>query len=297
LDLQEFRKIPQPIRAPVNEEHILSSDVHVIEPARGLRLVDPTELWRWRELFLALIVRDIAVRYKQTAIGIAWVVIQPLATVAVFSFLLGKIGNVPTGGLPYPLFAFAAMVPWQVFSRALVEGSMSLAGNRSLVTKVYFPRILMPAAAVFGGAVDFGITLLILLAMMMWFGFVPSWQILLTPALLALALLTSLGVALWLSALNVLYRDVQFVLPFLAQIWLFLTPVLYPASVIPEKWRLLYAMNPMVTVTESFRWAVLSGATAPEPLMLLVSTATVFIVLLSGIAYFRHVEREMADWI
>jgi len=279
------------------KKQIPHSDLHVIEPTRGLRLVDPFELWFWRELFVALIVRDVAVRYKQTAIGIAWVVIQPLATVAVFSFLLGKLGNVPTGGLPYPLFAFAAMVPWQVFSRSLVEGSMSLAGNRSLVTKVYFPRILMPAAAVFGGAVDFGITFVILLAMMMWFGFVPSWQILLTPALLVLALLTSLGVALWLSALNVLYRDVQFVLPFLAQIWLFLTPVLYPASVIPEKWRLLYAMNPMVTVTESFRWAVLGGATAPEPLMLLVSTATVFIVLLSGMVYFRHVEREMADRI
>jgi lipopolysaccharide transport system permease protein len=279
------------------KEHPVHSDIHVIAPTRGPRLADPLELWRWRELFFALIVRDIAVRYKQTAIGVAWVVIQPLTMVAIFSFLLGKIGSVPTGGLPYPLFAFAAMVPWQVFSRALVEGSMSLAGNRSLVTKVYFPRILMPAAAVFGGVVDFGITLVILLAMMMWFGFVPSWQILLTPALLALALLTSLGVALWLSALNVLYRDVQLVLPFLAQIWLFLTPVLYPASVIPEKWRLLYAMNPMVTVTESFRWALLGGATAPEPLMALVSTATVFIVLLSGLAYFRHVEREMADRI
>ena len=279
------------------KKQIPHSDVLVIAPTRGLRLVDPFELWLWHELFVALIVRDVAVRYKQTAIGIAWVVVQPLATVAIFSFLLGKLGNVPTGGLPYPLFAFAAMVPWQVFSRALVEGSMSLAGNRSLITKVYFPRILMPAAAVFGGVVDFGINLVILLVMMMWFGVVPGWQILLTPALLALALLTSLGVALWLSALNVLYRDVQFVLPFLAQIWLFLTPVLYPASVIPEKWRLLYAMNPMVTVTESFRWAVLGGATAPEPLMLLVSTATVFIVLVSGMAYFRHVEREMGDRI
>jgi lipopolysaccharide transport system permease protein len=277
--------------------HILHNDVHVVAPTRGLRLVDPFELWRWRELFVALIVRDIAVRYKQTAIGIAWVVVQPLAMVAIFSFLLGKLGNVPTGGLPYPLFAFAAMVPWQVFSRALMEGSMSLASNRSLVTKVYFPRVLMPSAAVFGGAVDFAITFVILLVMMGWFGFFPSWQIVLTPVLLFLALLTSLGVALWLSAMNVLYRDVQFVLPFLAQIWLFLTPVLYPASVIPEPWRVLYAMNPMVTVTESFRWAVLGGATAPEPLMLVVSAVTVFAVLMSGAAYFRHVERQMADRI
>lgn len=272
-------------------------ELHIIEPTRGLRLIDPAELWRWRELFVALVVRDIAVRYKQTAIGVAWVVIQPLATVAIFSFLLGKIGNVPTGGLPYPLFAFAAMVPWQVFSRALMEGSMSLVGNRSLITKVYFPRILLPAAAVFSGAIDFAITLVILLVMMMWFGFLPGWQFLLIPALLLLALLTSLGVALWLSALNVLYRDVQFVLPFLAQVWLFLTPVLYPASVIPERWRVLYAVNPMVSVTETFRWAVLGGATAPDPLMLSVSTGTVLVVLLSGLVYFRHVEREMADRI
>jgi homopolymeric O-antigen transport system permease protein len=272
-------------------------ELQVIEPTRGLRLIDPSELWRWRELFVALIVRDVAVRYKQTAIGVAWVVIQPLAMVAIFTLLFGKIGNVPTDGLPYPLFAFAAMVPWQVFSKALTEGSMSLAAHRSLVTKVYFPRVLMPAAAVFGGAVDFVIIFVILLGMMMWFGFVPGWQIILVPALLLLALLTSLGVALWFSALNVLYRDVQLVLPFLSQVWLFLTPVLYPASVIPERWRTLYAMNPMVTVTESFRWAVLGGATAPQPLMLAVSGATVFAVLLSGLAFFRHVERQMADRI
>jgi homopolymeric O-antigen transport system permease protein len=270
---------------------------HVIEATRGLRFVDVSELWRWRELFVALIARDVAVRYKQTAVGIAWVVIQPLATVAIFTFLLGKVANVPTDGLPYPLFAFAAMVPWQVFSKALIEGSMSLANNRALVTKVYFPRILMPAAAVFGGVVDFAITFAVLLGIMAWLGFVPGWQIALTPLLLLLALLTSLGVSLWLSALNVLYRDVQFVLPFLAQMWLFLTPVLYPASVIPERWRVLYALNPMVTVTEGFRWAVLGGATAPQPLMLAVSTVTVFVVLFSGAAYFRHVERQMADRI
>jgi lipopolysaccharide transport system permease protein len=178
-----------------------------------------------------------------------------------------------------------------------MQGSTSLTSDRSLVTKVYFPRILMPAAAVFGGAVDCAVTFAILLVMMLWFGFFPGWQIVLTPVLLLLALLTSLGVALWLSALNVLYRDVQFVLPFLAQIWLFLTPVLYPASVIPEQWRVLYAMNPMVTITEFFRWAMLGGATAPEPLMLVVSTVTVIAVLLSGVAFFRHVERQMAERI
>jgi lipopolysaccharide transport system permease protein len=285
------------LRDSVTNEHVSHRDVQVIEPARGLRLVNPFELWRWRELFISLILRDIAVRYKQTVIGIAWVVVQPLATVAIFSFLLGKIGNVPTGGLPYPLFAFAAMVPWQVFSRALLEGSMSLASNRSLLTKVYFPRILLPAAAVFGGIADFVVTFAILLILMLWFGFMPGWQIVLVPFLLVLALLTSLGVAIWCSALNVLYRDVQIVLPFFVQIWLYLTPVFYPVSVIPEQWRALYAMNPMVTVTESFRWAVLGGTAVPEPMMLGISAMTVLAMILSGVVYFRHVERQMADRI
>lgn len=272
-------------------------DIQVIAPSRGLRLVDPVELWRWRELFVALVVRDVAVRYKQTALGIAWVVLQPLATVLIFTFLLGRLGNVPTQGIPYPLFAFTAMVPWQVFSRALTVGSMSVTSNESLVTKVYFPRILMPAAAVCGSAVDFAITFVILLAMMMTFGLSPNWHIVLAPLLVLPALLTSLGVALWLSAVNVLYRDVRIVLPFLAQTWLFLTPVLYPTSVVPVKWRLLYATNPMVTVTEWFRWAALGGMVTSDPLMVCVSAGTVITVLLSGVAYFSHVERQMADRI
>ena len=246
---------------------------------------------------MALMARDIAVRYKQTALGIAWIVIQPLATVVVFTFLLGKLANLPTDGLPYPLFAFAAMVPWQIFSRGLTDGSMSIISNQPLVAKVYFPRILVPAAAVVASAVDFAVTFAILLAMMLWFGFLPTWHIVLAPILLLLPLLASLGIALWLSALNVLYRDVRFLAPFLAQLWLYLTPVLYPSSVIPEPWRLLYAMNPMVTVTESFRWAVLGGATVPDPLMLGVSTTTIGALLLSGVVYFRYVEPQMADRI
>ena len=269
----------------------------MIAPTRGLRLVAPVELWRWRELFIAFMVRDIAVRYKQTAIGVAWVVVQPLTTVVIFSFLLGKVGNVPTGGLPYPLFAFAAMVPWQLFSRALTDGSLSVASNQSLITKVSFPRILMPAAAVSAAAVDFAITFVILLAIMMWFGIFPGWRILLTPLLLSFTLLASLGVALWLSAMNVLYRDVRVALPFLVQIWLFLTPVLYPTSLIPERWLWLYALNPMVTVTESFRWAMLKGAAAPAPFAIAASGVTVLVLLFSGVAYFRHVERQMADRI
>ncbi len=279
------------------KESFAHSHVEVIAPAQGLRLVNPVDLWRWRELFVALMVRDIAVRYKQTVIGIAWVVIQPLTTVLIFTFLLGKLGNVPTEGFPYPLFAFAAMVPWQMFSRALTDGSMSLLSNQSLVTKVYFPRILVPAAAVFASAVDFAVTFVILLLMMMWFGLFPTWHIIFAPILLLLALLTSFAVALWLSAMNVLYRDVHFVVPFLAQVWLFLTPVLYPSSVIPQPWRLLYSMNPMATVTESFRWALLGGAAAPDPLLLAVSAVTVSALLLSGVAYFRYIERQMADRI
>ena len=281
----------------VAEERYPRSYVRVIAPTRGLRLVAPVELWRWRELFIAFMVRDIAVRYKQTAIGVAWVVVQPLTTVVIFSFLLGKVGNVPTGGLPYPLFAFAAMVPWQLFSRALTDGSLSVASNQSLITKVSFPRILMPAAAVSAAAVDFAITFVILLAIMMWFGIFPGWRILLTPLLLSFTLLASLGVALWLSAMNVLYRDVRVALPFLVQIWLFLTPVLYPTSLIPERWLWLYALNPMVTVTESFRWAMLKGAAAPAPFAIAASGVTVLALLFSGVAYFRHVERQMADRI
>jgi lipopolysaccharide transport system permease protein len=281
----------------VFEENVSRSDVRVIAPTRGLRLVDPIELWRWRELFIAFVVRDIGVRYKQTAIGIAWVALQPLATVVIFSFLLGRLGNVPTDGLPYPLFAFAAMVPWQLFSRSLTDGSMSVASNQSLITKVSFPRILMPVAAVCAGAVDFAITFVILLAMMMWFGVVPGWQIVFTPVLLVFTLLSSLGVALWLSAMNVLYRDVRMALPFLVQVWLFLTPVLYPTSVVPERWRWLYAFNPMVVVTEAFRWTMLGGATLPDPLAAAVSGVVVLALLVSGVAYFRHVEREMADRI
>lgn len=269
----------------VAAEEISRSDVRVIAPTRGLRLVDPMELWRWRELFIALMVRDIAVRYKQTAIGIAWVVVQPLTTVVIFSFLLGKIGNVPTHGLPYPLFAFAAMVPWQLFSRALTDGSMSVATNQSLITKVSFPRILLPAAAVLAAAVDFAITFIILLAMMMWCGVSLSWQILLTPLLLLFTLLASLGVALWLSALNALYRDVRVALPFLVQVWLFLTPVLYPTSVVPERWLWLYALNPMVTVTDTFRWAMLNDPTPAAPLAIATSSVAVLTLLVSGIAY------------
>jgi lipopolysaccharide transport system permease protein len=281
----------------VTAEKFSRSGVRVIAPTRGLRLVDPIELWRWRELFIALMVRDIAVRYKQTAIGIAWVVVQPLTTVVIFSFLLGKVGNVPTDGLPYPLFAFAAMVPWQLFSRALTDGSMSVAENHSLITKVSFPRILMPAAAVFAAAVNFAITFVILLAMMVWFGIFPDWRILFTPVLLLFTLVASLGVALWLSAMNVLYRDVRVALPFLVQVWLFLTPVLYPTSLVPERWLWLYALNPMVTVTDSFRWATLKGAGAPDPLAIAASSVAVLVLLFSGIAYFRHVERQMADRI
>lgn len=281
----------------VIDDRFLRSDVRVIAPRRGLRLVDPFELWRWRDLFIALMARDIAVRYKQTAIGIAWVVVQPLTTVAIFSFLLGRLGNVPTHGLPYPLFAFAAMVPWQLFSRGLTDGSMSVVANQSLVTKVSFPRVLLPLAAVCGTAVDFAITFAVLLAMMAWYGVFPGWPVLLTPLLLLCTVLASLGVALWLSAMNVLYRDVRVALPFLVQIWLFVTPVLYPASVVPERWLGVYALNPMVTVTESFRWAMLSGASAPSASMLAVSGVVILAALFSGAAYFRHVERQMADRI
>lgn len=283
--------------SPTTDSIDTPNDTVVITANRGFLLRDVVELWRWRELFATLIVRDIVVRYKQTAIGIGWVIIQPLVTVAIFSFLLGKMAKVPTEGLPYPLFAFAAMVPWQIFSKALTEGSLSLISNQAFVSKVYFPRVLLPSSVVFAHTVDFIVTFAILFVLMLWYGVSLSWTILLTPLIFLLTLLTSLGVVLFLSALNVLYRDVRVGLPFLAQVWLFLTPVLYPTSIIPEKWQVLYALNPMVAVTEAFRWAVLGTAPSSTPLLFAISLATLMVLLITGLMYFYHIEQQMADRI
>jgi lipopolysaccharide transport system permease protein len=253
-----------------------------------------SELWEYRELLYFLVWRDIKVRYKQTALGAAWAVIQPLFMMLVFSLFFGRLAKVPSDGIPYPVFAFCALIPWQLFANALTESSNSLVGNQNLITKVYFPRLVIPIAAVLSGLVDFAIAFAILVGMMLYFGLVPDWSILVLPGFIALAVLTALAVGLWLSALNVQYRDVRYTMSFLVQFWLFATPVAYPSSLIPETWRALYGINPMAGVVEGFRWALL-GKTSPPGAMLWVSVFVVTILLIGGLYYFRRMEQQFAD--
>jgi len=273
-----------------------SLPVTVIKPSRGLALLDFRQLWEYRELLYILIWRDIKVRYKQTAIGAAWAVIQPFFAMVVFSLFFGRLAKIPSEGLPYPIFTYSALLPWQFFSKALTEASTSLVMNERIITKVYFPRLLVPTAVVLAGLVDFGIAFVILVGMMFFYGIMPSWPVLTIPFFLLLALMTALGVSFWLSALDVEYRDVRYTLPFLTQLWLFATPVVYPSTMVPEAWRALYGLNPMVGVIEGFRWALL-GSTPPEPGMLAVSTVAVALLFMSGLIYFRRMERTMADRI
>ncbi len=279
------------IFSPLEEE----VPVFVIRPSRGLAL-NLRELWQYRELLYILIWRDIKVRYKQTVIGAAWAVIQPFFAMVVFSLFFGQLAKIPSEGLPYPIFAYAALLPWQFFAKALTEASTSLVVNERVITKVYFPRLLVPTAVVLAGLLDFAIAFLILVGMMFFYGIMPSWAVLTIPFFLLLALMTALGVSFWLSALDVEYRDVRYTLPFLTQLWLFATPVVYPSTMVPEAWRALYGLNPMVGVIEGFRWALLR-ATPPEPMMLTVSVLATAVVFIGGLIYFRRMERTMADRI
>jgi lipopolysaccharide transport system permease protein len=254
------------------------------------------ELWEYRELLYFLTWRDIKVRYKQTALGASWAVIQPVFMMVVFSLFFGKLGKIPSDGIPYPIFVFCALIPWQLFAFALSESSNSLVGNQSLITKVYFPRLVVPISAVLGGLVDFAIAFVILLGMMAWFRIVPAIAILFLPLFVLLAIVTALGVGLWLSALNVKYRDVRYTIGFLTQLWLFATPVAYPSSIIPERWRALYGLNPMAGVVEGFRWALLGKASAPGPL-LIISVGVVVLICVSGLYYFRRMEETFADLV
>ena len=258
-------------------------------PAIGLR-----ELWEYRELLYFLTWRDIKVRYKQTVLGAAWAVIQPLFMMLVFSLFFGKLAGVPSDGIPYPVFAFCGLLPWQLFANSLTQASNSLVGSQNLITKVYFPRLVVPISAVLGGVVDFAIAFVLLLAMMFYYGIVPGWQIVVLPGLVLLVVLASLGVGLWLSALNVQYRDVRYTISFLVQFWLFATPVAYPSSIVPEKWRVLYALNPMVGVVDGFRWALLGKPESPG-VPLLISMIVVVLLLVGGLYYFRRMEQQFAD--
>lgn len=267
-----------------------------IEPSKGWVALQLQELWAYRELLYFLIWRDVKVRYKQTALGAAWAIIQPIFTMIVFSIFFGRLGKIPSDGIPYPLFTLAALVPWTFFSQGLSQASNSLVGSSNLIKKVYFPRLSIPIASVSSGLIDLSIAFLVLLGMMTYYGVFPTVHVVWLPLLLILTLVTSLGVSLWLSALNVKFRDVRHVLPFLTQLWLFATPIAYPSSLLSEPWRTLYSLNPMVGVIEGFRWALLGADTAPGP-MVIVSALAALAILVSGTFYFRRLERTFADLI
>lgn len=268
--------------------------VVVIRPGTGWAALDLRSLWEYRELLYFLVWRDIKVRYKQTALGASWAIIQPFGTMVVFSLFFGRLAGVPSDGVPYPIFAFAALVPWTFFAQGLSQSANSLVASQELLRKVYFPRLVIPSASVLAGLVDFAISFVVLLGMMLFYDVVPTLRVVWIPLLLLLALVTSLGVGLWFSALNVRYRDVVYIVPFVVQFWLFATPIAYPSSLLPEPWRILYGVNPMVGVVEGFRWALIGTDTAPGPMMA-VSVVAALVILVSGAYYFRWTERSFAD--
>jgi lipopolysaccharide transport system permease protein len=268
----------------------------LLKPSSGWVPLRLGELWAYRELLYFLTWRDIKVRYKQTALGAAWAIIQPFFTMVVFSIFLGRLAKVPSDGIPYPIFSFAALVPWMFFANGLNQASDSLISSSKLISKVYFPRFIIPAATVFSGAIDFAISFTVLLGMMLYYRFGPTINVLWLPPFILLAAVTSLGVGLWMSALNVKYRDVRYAVPFLIQLWLFVTPVAYPSSLLSEPWRTVYGLNPMVGVVEGFRWSLLGTGPAPS-LMLAASASIALIILIAGSFYFRRMERTFADLI
>ena len=265
-----------------------------IEPTRGWAALKLHELWAYRELLYFLVWRDVKVRYKQTVIGVGWTILQPLMTMVVFTMIFGNFAKVPSDGVPYPIFAYSALLPWNLFAGALNRCTMSLVGSANLITKVYFPRLIVPASATIAGVLDFAISFVFLLAMMVWFHIAPTWGALAVPIFVFLTLISVLSVGLWLSALNVRYRDVGQAIPFLIQIWMFLCPVAYPISLVPEKWRLLYSLNPMVGVIEGFRWALL-GNDSPDFRVIGLSTLVLVVLLIGGLFYFKRIERTFAD--
>ena len=275
-------------------EAAAETPVLILRPSRGFLRLNLRDVWEYRELLYFLVWRDVKVRYKQTALGAAWAILQPVMTMLVFSVFFGRLAKVPSDGIPYPVFAFTALLPWQLFAYALSESSNSLVSNQNLITKVYFPRLVIPIAAVLAGLVDFAIAFVVLLGLMLYYGIVPTAAVALLPLFMLLAVTTALAIGLWLSALNVKFRDVRYTIPFLTQFWMFATPVAYPSSLVPEPWRALYGLNPMAGVVEGFRWALLGKAQGPGPL-LAVSVAAVVVLLVGGLMYFRRTESTFAD--
>lgn len=254
------------------------------------------ELFPYRELLYFLTWRELKVRYKQTALGVLWAVFQPLLTMVVFSVIFGRFANLPSDGFPYPIFTYAGLLPWQLFSRALTDASQSLVSNQQMVSKIYFPRIFLPSASVFSSLVDFGVAFLILFVMMLFYGIAPTWRILVVPLLILAAVACALAAGLWLSAINVKYRDVKYITPFLVQIWLYATPVAYSSSLFPESWRPLLGLNPMAGVVDGFRWALLGQDVSNTPLMA-VSALAILIFFVGGLIYFQNTEQTFADVI
>lgn len=284
----EGHPCPEPERPPGEAGLVL------IEPQPWWRVFDLRELWRYRELICILARRDIQVRYRQTLLGVAWAVIQPLGTVLAFWWFFSKLAGVPSDGTPYPIFVYCGVLPWQLFAFALNHSANSLVAEQHIIRKSYFPRLIVPLASVVCGVLDFAVGFFLLLLLMVYQGIMPLWSILLVPLLMLLTLAAALAVGLWLSALNAKYRDVRYVLPFITQLWMLATPVAYPSSLMSQRWRTIYAINPMAGIVDGFRRALL-GTGGNVGLMLTVSTVTVLVVLAGGLAYFRHVECTLAD--
>jgi len=267
-----------------------------IEPSKGWISLNLKDLWEYRELLWIFIWRDLKVRYRQTVIGASWAIIQPFLTMVIFSVFFGRLAGVPSDEIPYPIFSYAALVPWTFFANSINQASNSLVNSADMIKKIYFPRLTMPMASVFASLVDFFLAFIVLLGMMLYYGFVPTINSLWLPALLILSMITALGVSLWLSALNVQFRDVRHMIPFITQAWLFATPVAYPSSLLSEPWRTVYGLNPMVGVVEGFRWALLGTDTAPGP-VIAVSSIMALLIFVGGAFYFRRMERTFADVI
>jgi lipopolysaccharide transport system permease protein len=266
----------------------------IVQPRKAFWDLELRHLWEYHELLFFLVWRDVKVRYKQTALGVAWAVLQPLLATLIFSIFFGRFAKIPSDGIPYPVFAYVGMVPWQYFANALTESSNSLVASQNLIKKVYFPRLIIPLGSVIAGLVDFTFGFIILIGMMFYYGIRPGGSIFLFPVFLLLAVCTALAAGLWLSALNVQFRDVKHTLPFIVQFWFFMTPVVYPSSMLPAKWRLVYGLNPMAGVVEGFRFAILGKGGGPSA-MLLVSAAAVLVMLFGGVLYFRKMESTFAD--
>lgn len=266
----------------------------IIEPRKSIVQLDLYTVWQYRELLYFLVWRDLIVRYKQTAIGVGWAILQPLVSMAIFTMIFGRFARIPSDGVPYPVFAFCAILPWSYFASALQRSNASVVGDANLITKIYFPRLILPIAGTVTGIVDFSISLMLLFGMLAWYEIQITWMVFLVPVYLMLALLTALAFGLWFSALNVRYRDVGYAVPFVIQIWMFLSPVVYPVSIVPEAYRFIYGLNPMAGVIEGFRWSLL-GRTAPDSAVMAASIVVVAAVLTGGLLFFKSMERNFAD--